>query len=433
MTTWKHFDLRKPLLPILFMLMILSGLAQGPELQINQHVNDEDGILIDKNTVQTFLIIENKGEGKVDMAIHWTIMTDDWRPLKSMTVHRSVEPNQSIRADCPLYRFPGAGFYRVKAQVNVGDSWQQDMEHVIGVDPEEITAPKDEIQDFEQFWDKALNELAAVAPDYKLTPVERPGAKTDLYRVEMKSYQGKTVRGWLEVPKSEGVYPALLRVPGYQENMEPIDVMDDMIVFSFNTRDHGESDDSNGEGTRAWDMWVRGFEAVDNYYYKGLFLDCIRAMDFLESREDVDQNRIAIWGGSQGGGLSFSTAALDQRVDLCIADIPYMSEYPRYFEITYWPEVDSWFAENPTSSWDQVLNTLSYYDTKNFADKIECPVWMGIGLQDDICPPATSFVAYNKVQTEKSYVVYKNEKHSQPREHYTNRFKELRTFFEMDK
>jgi cephalosporin-C deacetylase-like acetyl esterase len=213
--------------------------------------------------------------------------------------------------------------------------------------------------------------------------------------------------------------------------MEPIDVIDDMIVFSFNTRDHGESDDSNGVGTRSWDMWVRGLESKDNYYYKGLFLDCIRAMDFLETRKDVDQQRIAIWGGSQGGGLSFSTAALDKRIDLCIADISYMCEYPEYFEITHWDEVDNWFARNPAYTWDLVLNTLTYYDTKNFTDKIECPVWMGIGFQDDVCPPSTSFTSYNYVKTKKSYVVYKNEKHNQPKEHYINRFTELRKFFKM--
>jgi cephalosporin-C deacetylase-like acetyl esterase len=33
--------------------------------------------------------------------------------------------------------------------------------------------------------------------------------------------------------------------------------------------------------------------------------------------------------------------------------------------------------------------------------KIKCPVWMGIGLQDDVCPPSTSFVTYNYLQSEK--------------------------------
>jgi len=109
-----------------------------------------------------------------------------------------------------------------------------------------------------------------------------------------------------------------------------------------------------------------------------------------------------------------------------------MCEYPRYFEITHWKEIDAWFSDHPEDTWETVLNTLSYYDTKNFTDKITCPVWMGIGLQDDVCPPATSFAAYNYVQTKKEYVVYKNVMHWQPDEHYENRFKQLRQFFKMD-
>jgi cephalosporin-C deacetylase len=246
----------------------------------------------------------------------------------------------------------------------------------------------------------------------------------------MLSYQRTTVRGWLEVPKKKGIYPTLIRVPGYQENMKPIDAADDIIVFSFNTRDHGESDDS--EDGRNEDMWVRGLDSKDAYYYKGLFLDCIRALYYLSTRKDVDTSRIAIWGASQGGGLSFSTAALDSRVALCIADIPYMCDYPNYFEITYWKEVCTWFDTHPNATWETLLNTLSYYDTKNFADKINCPVWMGIGLQDDVCPPSTSFVTYNKVHSDKNYIVYKNERHGQPLEHFEKRFKQLRLFFKMN-
>lgn len=416
---------------ILFLYTIATAWSQDPLLKISLDINDADGIYHEENTTQAFLTIENTTEREIDFGTKWTILTDDWKPLKTVTLSQTVHPNQNLRTDCPLFRFPNHGFYRIRAEVSVASSPSTIYERVIGINPEKINEPVDKKEDFDSFWDKALHELSKVTPEYKITPIQRESkTHTKLFKVEMKSYQGKTVRGWLEVPKKKGVYPALLRVPGYQENMKPIDAGNDMIVFSFNTRDHGESDDS--EGGRSWDMWVRGLDAKDNYYYKGLFLDCIRAIDFLTTRKDVDSNRIAIWGGSQGGGLSFSTAALDPRIALCIADIPYMCEYPKYFEITYWQEVSTWFEAHPDHTWETVLNTLSYYDTKNFADKITCPVWMGIGLQDDICPPSTSFVTYNKLLSEKNYIVYKNERHNQPAEHYEKRFKQLRQFFNKD-
>ena len=415
----------------IFFIIISTGWSQDSSLKISLEVNDEDGILHEKNTIQAFLTIENTTERKIDFVTKWIILTDDWKQLKTLTISRTVNPSQNLRTYCPLFRFPSHGFYRIRAEVTSSTSHDSVYEQVIGIDPEKINEPQDKKEDFYSFWDKALDELSKVDPEYKISPIKRENeSNTNLFRVEMISYQGTTVRGWLEVPKKKGIYPTLLRVPGYQENMKPIDVADDMIVFSFNTRDHGESDDS--EGGRNWDMWVRGLDSKNDYYYKGLFLDCIRALDYLNTREDVDTDRIAIWGGSQGGGLSFSTAALDSRVALCIADIPYMCDYPNYFEITYWKEVSAWFDAHPNTTWETLLNTLSYYDTKNFADKINCPVWMGIGLQDDICPPSTSFVTYNKVLSDKNYIVYKNERHGQPLEHYEHRFKQLRQFFKMN-
>ena len=416
---------------LIFFICVSNSWSQESALKFSFDVNDEDGIVYDQNTIQAFLTIENNTEQKVDFTTQWTILSDNWKPLKTITLSHSINPGENLRTYCPLFRFPVPGFYQIQVKVSTSTFQESVYQRRIGISPEKINEPVDKKEDFDSFWNKALDELSKVDPEYKVSPIKREGKRnTNLFKVEMKSYQGTTVRGWLEVPKKKGVYPTLLRVPGYQENMEPIDVADDMIVFSFNTRDHGESDDS--EGGRSWDMWVRDLNDKDNYYYKGLFLDCIRALDFLSTREDVDPDRIAIWGGSQGGGLSFSTAALDSRIALCIADIPYMCDYPNYFEITHWKEVDTWFMNNPDATWETVLNTLSYYDTKNFADKISCPVWMGIGLQDDICPPSTSFVTYNRVQSDKNYIVYKNERHRQPEEHYKNRFKQLRQFFKMN-
>jgi cephalosporin-C deacetylase-like acetyl esterase len=55
-------------------------------------------------------------------------------------------------------------------------------------------------------------------------------------------------------------------------------------------------------------------DSRDNYYYKRVYLGCLRAVDLLTSLPEVDTSRIAVYGGSQGGALSIVTAALDKRV-----------------------------------------------------------------------------------------------------------------------
>jgi len=42
----------------------------------------------------------------------------------------------------------------------------------------------------------------------------------------------------------------------------------------------------------------------------------------------------------------------------------------------------------------EMLETLRYYDAVNFVGRIKCPMVVGIALEDEICPPETSYAAY---------------------------------------
>jgi cephalosporin-C deacetylase len=428
--------LRVAFLCVIFSTSVLTGLyaadmtSQCGNLKVRIDTQDEDGVFYGNQEVQCFVEVENTADANEDINLEWNISTDDWRPLMQQTLPVHVKRLGSLKAYCPWFEFPETGFYRVSAKIISDAKTICHVSMVIGINPEELRPPFNAPSDLFEFWGESIAELEKVKPAYSVKPIEREGKfKTNLYEVEMKSFGGLTVRGWLEIPKKKGNYPALLRVPGYTENLQPLDKYDDMIIFSFNTRDHGESDDT---GKRGYDMWVRGMESKEGYYYRGIFLDCIRALDYLESRDDVIMDKLAIWGGSQGGGLSFAIAALDQRVKLCIADIPYMCDYPRYFAITHWNEIDDWFAKDKSHTWELMYHTLDYFDTKYMAHKIKCPVLMGIGLQDDTCPPSTSFMTYNLIESEKEFDIYKTEKHAQPDSHYENRFLRIRQIFEMD-
>jgi len=410
-----------------------DSLAKGQSeknLTVKVDFNDEDGMLYGQRVMQIFAEITNNSSDTISMKIEWEIVTDDWRPLMKIKLPFETLPGQTRNAYCPWFELPGPGFYRYTAIVTTktGDSYAADK--VVGVDPELIANEVEAEADFDAFWTKSLDALKAINPDFKITKQKRDKkTKTKLYKVEMKSWDGITVRGWLEVPKKRGKYPALLRVPGYNGNQKPIDKYDDLIVFSFNPRSHGESDNGPEPDT---DMWLRGLDSEQTYYYRGAYLDCIRAVDFLASRKDVDQDRIAVWGGSQGGGFSFATAALDDRIDLCISDIPWLCDWDNYFAITHWPEIGDWLKEHPEQNWNSMLKSLSYFDTKNMAASIDCPVMMNVSLQDPVCPPKTSFATYNLINSPKEYRIHTYSGHWQPKSHYDKMFVWLRSKFKMD-
>ena len=47
-------------------------------------------------------------------------------------------------------------------------------------------------------------------------------------------------------------------------------------------------------------------------------MSLVRAVDFMVAQPGVDAKRIAVVGGSQGGGLSLAAASLDPRVAFCM-------------------------------------------------------------------------------------------------------------------
>jgi cephalosporin-C deacetylase len=61
---------------------------------------------------------------------------------------------------------------------------------------------------------------------------------------------------------------------------------------------------------------------------------------------------------------------------------------------------------------EELYVTLSYFDVKNFTDRIQCPVLMAIGLQDPVCPPHTNFAGFNHIKAEKSWICYPEAGHN---------------------
>jgi cephalosporin-C deacetylase len=58
-----------------------------------------------------------------------------------------------------------------------------------------------------------------------------------------------------------------------------------------------------------------------------------------------------------------------------------------------------------------MLETLRYYDAVNFAGCIKCPMAVGIALEDEVCPPETSYAAFQKLAGPKDLWLFPNAGH----------------------
>ena len=390
-----------------------GGLYRGPYrlqvsnwtdlVQLRLGLGRGDGIFPAGKPMEFTATLENHSPQPISGLLKWTIQTDEKTDVHHESMPLTLVANKSQRVRCK-FSPSRRGFFFANCHF-VAEDGEISQRMQLGYAPEKIVSPLTRQPDFQAFWDQSRQELKRVDPQFEMIRQPQSGnTEIDLYEVRMRSLGNVRVAGWYEVPKKSGRYPAVIRVPGYGQNMRPIGRFTDMVVFSFNVRGHGNSQqDVPGKPSN---YWIRGLDDKQEYYYRGAYLDCLRAVDFLVSRQEVDVTRLAVMGGSQGGGLSFSTAALDSRIALCAPDIPFMADFVRYFQTSDWPEMDQWIIADQKRTWPRTLRTLSYFDTMNLAPWIRCPVFMGTGLQDPICPPATNFTLYNRVSAKKQYRVY---------------------------
>jgi len=281
-----------------------------------------------------------------------------------------------------------------------------------GFDPETIKPAIENPADFAQFWDQAKTELARIPLDAKtvLLP-ERCTETVNVYQVNLQNHRlGARLYGILCVPKKEGKYPALLKVPGAGIRPYFGDVATaEKGIITLEIGIHGIPVNLEPEvylhlATGA----LNGYQNVnlddrDRYYYKRVYLGCVRANDFLVSLPQFDGTNLGVTGGSQGGALSIITAALDPRVKFLAAYYPALSDLTGYLKgrAGGWPHL---FDKNNIAfnNKKEKLETAKYYDVVNFARIVKVPGMYSWGFNDEVCPPTSMYAAYNVINAPKT-------------------------------
>ncbi len=375
---------------------------------IEAHPAPADHIFKNVKSVVIPITFTNNFPDKLEGTIVYRVTNDFRDEITNSTETVTLKKNKTFTDQLVLEDLD-PGFY----EVNV--LFKSNMDNTkytfrFGKDPEQIVSPTDRPDDFDDYWKRAKKELAAVDPQFKMILQDSMSTpEREVYLVEMRSLGNVLIRGWYAKPRKEGVYPAILHVQGYSSNqtLQWAYPGNDMAVFALNIRGHGNSCDDINPGFPGY--LLDHLNDHECYIYRGAYMDCIRAVDFLFSRPEVNTKKVVVEGGSQGGALSFATAALDnERIALCVPHVPFLSDFKDYFKVASWPanEFNAYKDEHPEISWDEIYHTLSYIDIKNLAPWIKAPVFMGAGLMDVTCPPHINFAAYNQLSVPKEYVVF---------------------------
>jgi cephalosporin-C deacetylase-like acetyl esterase len=343
-------------------------------------------------------------------------------PLKNATVKfetgaEKMEPvkrdslvlaNGTVTVDGGTLKEPG--FLRCIATAHVNNKSYRGL-GTAAMDPLLITPAITNPADFTAYWENAKAELSKVPMDARMTLLpDRCTEKVNVYQVNLQNaWRGSRIYGILCVPKAEGKYPAILKVPGAGARPYAGDIVNaDKGFITLEIGIHGVPVNMDAvvyanlmSGGLAG-YWNYNLDDKDRYYYKRVYLGCVRANDFLCSLPQYDGKNLGVMGGSQGGALSIITAALDSRVKFLAAFYPALSDLTGYLKgrAGGWPHLfdKNNLAFNNTAA---KITTAGYYDVVNFARNLKVPGMYSWGFNDETCPPTSMYAAYNVITAPK--------------------------------
>jgi len=286
--------------------------------------------------------------------------------------------------------------------------------------PDKIVPTQVEPADFDAFWQAGKTELAKIPIEARVTLLpDACTADVNVYHVSFRTVSPEWMQvpgriyGILCEPKKPGHYPAVLKVPG--AGVRPYFGDKELAARGVITLEIGVHGIPVNLPLEVYDQlyagglngyWLFNLDDKEAYYYRRIYLSCVRANDFLASREMWDGKNLLVMGASQGGQLSIVTAALDSRVTGLAATHPAFCDVSAELRgrAGGWPhpfQPDPNTGKPSPQATPAKIATASYYDTVNFARRVKVPGYYTWGYNDDVCPPTSTYAAYNVITATK--------------------------------
>lgn len=281
------------------------------------------------------------------------------------------------------------------------------------VSPGKITPALPPPEDFDAFWGEQLKVLAAVPMNARLEPATAGKPEISYFHITMDNIRDSKIRGQLARPVQGEKMPALLIVQWagvypLQRNWVLDRAAEGWLVLNINAHDlpidKPESFYTQQASGPLQDYPAIGNDDRETSYFLRMYLSCYRAAQYLAERPDWDGHTLVVTGGSQGGLQSLLTAALHPKITAAMASVPAGCDLngPQAKRIPGWP---SWYWKTRGKNEAKVRHAAEYFDLVNFAPRINCPILVGVGLIDTVCPPPGIFAALNLVRGPKEVVL----------------------------
>jgi cephalosporin-C deacetylase len=232
--------------------------------------------------------------------------------------------------------------------------------------------------EFDAYWQVVLNELAVTppAPEEEHLPL-RSGARHRTYGVKLTSIGPYRIFAYLSIPEGEGPFPAIYLFPRYMSVVEPLTQglaapkREQCVVFALAARGHRNAD--RPYAAEFPGMLTDGVEDPATYVFRGVVADCVRGLEYLAARPEVDAERIAAVGLNDlpllAAGLLPSVRCISAHVGMFYRArelAERTSEYPH-------EEINDYRRTYPDRA-ERMFHTLDLFDPLHFAPRLRMAV-----------------------------------------------------------
>jgi cephalosporin-C deacetylase len=320
-------------------------------------------------------------------------------------------------------RVPRPVFRASAARARVGPVYTD----ITGPDLTSYRGSVAEPDDFDDFWRRTLDAAREHLIDVRLSRVDTGLTTVDTYDVTFAGWDGQRIAAWLTVPAGTAAsapIPAVVEYLGYGGGRG---LPTERLLWAsagyahllMDTRGQGsgwaigDTPDPDGSGPAIPGVMTRGIESPETYYYRRLTTDAVRAVDAVRAMDLVDGARVAVLGGSQGGGMAIAVAGLVEGLAGVFPRVPFLCDQRHATTITDaypYHEVVDYLATHRTAT-ERVFGTLAYFDGVLHAARATAPAWFSVALMDPICPPSTVYAAYNAWAGPKEITVWEYNGH----------------------
>ena len=302
-----------------------------------------------------------------------------------------------------------------------GGQWQSEGVGFV-VAPEGFKAGYDEPDDLMDYWNNLKRQLKKLPMQVTTKQLEVPQQYRDGYEcqdIEINCLGPAPVRAYMAKPKNarKKSLPIIIlcRAAGVSGDWCRCQVGECVSnaakgskgALSLDLNAHGML---NGQSTEYYQGLENGmlrnyyeYNVADRetYYFKGMYLRLLRAIEFMTRQPEWDGKRILVIGESQGGGQAVAAAGLDNRVSAVVLNVPAMQDFggARAGRRSGWPQP---IENHRDIASDMIDNVLPYFDGAQLIKHSKAEIYCEMGMIDTTCPPSGVWSSLNNAKGKKT-------------------------------